>query len=67
MIYALFDSEVPKSTLMANAKLYKIGLKGECFSTWVFWKWIIYGFAQSALVFYVVFDSFNWSSSPENG
>lgn len=67
MIYALFDSEVPKSTLMANAKLYKIGLKGECFSTWVFWKWILYGFAQSALVFYVVFDSFNWSSSPENG
>jgi magnesium-transporting ATPase (P-type) len=52
---------------MNKAKLYKIGIKDQCFSTWLFWKWIIYGFAQSALVFYVSFITFNTSPSTETG
>lgn len=66
-MFALFDQEHDKSTLMSRAKLYKIGLKNLCFSTWIFWRWILYGFTLSALVFFISFITFNESPSTESG
>ena len=50
---------------MESPKLYKIGLKNQCFSTWLFWKWIIYGFSMSAVVYYISFMTFNESPTIE--
>lgn len=44
---------------MAKPKLYKIGLKDLCFSTWIFWRWILYGFTMSAFIFFLSFNTFN--------
>jgi phospholipid-transporting ATPase len=65
MFFALFDQEHTKRELMESPKLYKIGLKNQCFSTWLFWKWIIYGFSMSAVVFYISFVTFNESPTVE--
>lgn len=67
MMFALFDQEHTKEQLMDRAKLYKIGLKNLCFSTWLFWRWILYGFMMSAIVFYISFVTFNESPSIVNG
>ena len=52
---------------MTKPKLYKIGLKDLCFSTWIFWRWILYGFTMSAFVFFISFYSFNESPSLDSG
>jgi magnesium-transporting ATPase (P-type) len=65
MLFALFDQEYLKDELMAKPKLYKIGLKNQCFSTKIFWQWILYGFAMSSIVFYVSFVTFNESPSEQ--
>lgn len=67
MLFALFDQEHSKSVLMEKPKHYKIGLKNQCFSTFIFWKWIAYGFGMSAVVFSISFFTFNESMSPDNG
>ena len=67
MMFALFDQEHTKIELMTVAKHYKIGLKNLCFSTWLFWRWIMYGFIISAFVFFISFFTFNWSPSILNG
>jgi phospholipid-transporting ATPase len=43
MIFALFDQEHLKKTLMEKPKYYRIGLKNQCFTTFIFWRWILYG------------------------
>ncbi len=63
MMFALFDQQHTKAHLLQYPKLYKIGLKNQCFSTLIFWKWIIYGFFMSAVVFFVSFVTFNESAS----
>jgi magnesium-transporting ATPase (P-type) len=52
---------------MERPKLYKIGLKNLCFSTLMFWRWIMYGFAMSAIVFFIGFVTFNESPSTSSG
>lgn len=52
---------------MMKPKLYDIGLNNECFSTFIFWKWLFYGITQSILVFYISFITFNWSPDPDSG
>lgn len=66
-MFALFDQEHEKSELMSKPKLYKIGLKNLCFSTWIFWRWILYGFTMSAFVFFLSFFTFSESQSIESG
>jgi magnesium-transporting ATPase (P-type) len=67
MIYALFDEQYKREDLMKNSKLYKIGIENACFSSWIFWKWIVYGVLQSILIFYVSFFGFNSNFSSING
>jgi len=52
---------------MAKSKLYKIGLKDLCFSTWIFWRWILYGFTMSAFIFFLSFNAFAQSPSGSSG
>ena len=65
MLFALFDQQYQKEELMKKPSLYKIGLKNQCFSTEIFWKWILYGFSMSAVVYYVSFVTFNESPTME--
>lgn len=48
--FALYDWEFKKPELLANPKHYKIGLKNECFSPGVFWRWWFYAFWQSLFI-----------------
>eukprot|EP00347_Sterkiella_histriomuscorum_P005590 403356030 len=50
MYFALFDYEFTKHQFMTDPKHYQLGLKNQCFSRWVFWRWIFYGAWQGALV-----------------
>ena len=61
MMFALFDQDRTKEELMSKPKLYKIGLRNQCFSTGIFWRWIIYGFTLSAFVYFISFITFNES------
>ena len=66
-MFALFDQEKSRVSFLEQPKLYKIGLRSQCFSTPVFWKWIFYGIAQSALVWSVAFLTYNYSANTEQG
>jgi len=61
--FALFDYEFKKHEFLRNPKHYSLGLKSkyffkyiygyfldQCFSRWVFWRWIFYAAWQGALV-----------------
>lgn len=48
-------------------KAYKQGPKNQCFSTSIFWKWIVYGIFQSALVFFISFVTYNDTVSLPRG
>jgi len=67
MVFALFDWEYPRSVLMQSGKLYKIGLKNSCFSSFIFWKWVFYGTLQSILLYFVSFYGFTYSISMTSG
>ena len=67
MYFALYDFDQEKMALLTDPKYYKIGFKSnsnhillnlridECFSKWVFWRWIFYGVWQGALAMFIVF------------
>lgn len=59
MLFALFDQEYPRERLETEPELYRIGPRHDKFSFGKFWMWQGYGILQSALVFYVVFMTFN--------
>ena len=40
---------------MRNPLLYRIGIDGTCFSTWLFVKWLIYALVHAAFIFYCCF------------
>lgn len=68
MIYALIDEEHSRKDLLSKPELYKIGPKNYCFTTRLFWtKWVFYGVAQAALLFYVTFLSFGFSPQVPGG
>lgn len=77
MYFALYDFEFEKDVFLKDYKLYKIGLKGnylihnnslvdECFSKWIFWRWIFYAIWQGALALFVSFYSME-DVDPETG
>lgn len=51
--------DLPKRELlgyfMRNPLLYRIGIEGKCFSTWLFVKWLIYSLVHAALIFFACF------------
>jgi magnesium-transporting ATPase (P-type) len=40
---------------MRNPLLYRVGIEGRCFSTWLFVKWLIYSLVHAAFIFYSCF------------
>jgi magnesium-transporting ATPase (P-type) len=53
--FAIFDWEHKKEVLMANPKLYKIGLEDVYFNGWVFWRWWFYALWQGTVLMTLVF------------
>jgi phospholipid-transporting ATPase len=67
--YSVYDFEhkkdidmqmtLPKSALqdyfMRNPLLYRCGIERNCFSTWLFVKWLIYSLVHAAFIFYACF------------
>jgi magnesium-transporting ATPase (P-type) len=51
--------ELPKNQLseyfMRNPLLYRVGIEGKCFSTWLFVKWLIYALVHAAFIFFAAF------------
>ena len=41
--FSLFDFEHEKEVFLSDPRLYRIGIRGTCFSTKIFWKWFVYG------------------------
>ena len=66
MWYSLFDYEFSKEILLSKPKKYSIGLKDECFGTYVFWRWVFYGAWQALVLCFVVAYCFG-STVAENG
>ena len=50
--YALFDWQFPKEELYNNPIHYRLGMENRCFSTTIFWRWLIYAFFQAIMVLY---------------
>ena len=63
LIFAINDWQYTKEELMSQPKLYKLGLKNQCFGTIIFWKWIIKGILQGGLIFFMCFVPFTWGGS----
>lgn len=67
--YCVFDFEfkkdidmqmsLPKRELagyfMRNPLLYRAGIEGRCFSTWLFVKWLVYALVHAAFIFFAAF------------
>jgi magnesium-transporting ATPase (P-type) len=66
MWWGIMDFEFPRKEYTQNVKLYKIGFNDEHFNKWVFWRWILYGIWQGALIFYVAFESMEYAD-PKDG
>ena len=55
--WGLMDIEYEKEELLSNPQLYEKGIKGELFSTKVFWLWNVYAMYQALLVLFTAFYS----------
>lgn len=53
--FSVFDFEHDRKTLLSKPKLYRIGIKNEHFSSYVFFRWFGYGFWQGALLLCLAF------------
>lgn len=51
--------DLPKSELkgyfMRNPLLYRVGIDGTCFSTWLFVKWLAYALSHACFIFFCGF------------
>lgn len=55
MWFAIMDQEFSKQELLEEPYYYKLGYKNQSFNTSVFWRWIIYGIWQAALIMLICF------------
>lgn len=49
------ETQQLKGYFMRNPLLYRIGIDGTCFSTWLFVKWLAYALIHAAFIFYCCF------------
>jgi len=56
--FSVMDHEFKKKELLNNPENYSIGIQNLCFSKYVFFKWMMYGIAHGALVFFICFISY---------
>lgn len=58
-----FDQDIDAKTSMANPQLYKRGIQGLEYSRTVFWSYMLDGLYQSAVVFFVPFVIYYFSTA----
>lgn len=58
-----FDQDIDAKTSMANPQLYKRGIQGLEYSRTVFWTYMLDGLYQSAVVFFVPFVIYYFSTA----
>lgn len=55
MWFAIFDQEYEKERLLADPKLYRIGIDDVFFNRTTFWRWFFYAVWQGALMLAITF------------
>ena len=40
--FCTFDWQYTKEKLLSDPYLYRIGLKNQCFNSFIFWRWYLY-------------------------
>lgn len=53
--FAVYDKEENYDVLETKADAYKIGMESKCFNFFQFWKWYLYAFITSLIIFFYVF------------
>ena len=61
MWFAIYDKQINYTKLEEDHSLYKIGMNGECFNSYVFWRWYIYAFVMSIIL--IVYSITNLSTT----
>jgi phospholipid-transporting ATPase len=57
--YCTFDWQYSKERLLKDPYLYRIGLKNQCFNSFIFWRWYLYAVWQSAVILFLCFNTYN--------
>mmetsp|Transcript_11553 Transcript_11553/g.17428 ORF Transcript_11553/g.17428 Transcript_11553/m.17428 type:complete len:122 (+) Transcript_11553:2951-3316(+) len=57
--FCTFDWQFTKEKFLAEPHLYRIGLKNQCFNSFIFWRWYFYAVWQSAAILFLSFMTFN--------
>jgi magnesium-transporting ATPase (P-type) len=52
---------------LSNPKLYSIGIKNECFNTYIYWRWITYACVQALILLITIYIPFEKSISNKDG
>ena len=60
--FAVFDWEYDKRTLLKSPILYSIGLENIYFSSYVFWRWVVYAIWQAALLLVLCYEIYSLPS-----
>jgi len=66
MWYAVYDKEINYDKLEQDHSLYKLGMKGECFNTYTFWRWYIYAFVMSIVLILYTFINLGTTINLDN-
>lgn len=66
MWFGIMDFEHSREKFMTKFKYYKLGFNDEMFNKYIFWRWIVYGIWQGALIYFVAFYSMQYAD-PNNG
>jgi len=59
LYFGLFDYEHSREDFLRKPVLYKVGIQNKHFSSFVFWRWVVYGIWQGYLLMYICFTSLN--------
>eukprot|EP01022_Parablepharisma_sp_SALTPOND_P011832 TRINITY_DN1507_c0_g1_i1.p1 TRINITY_DN1507_c0_g1~~TRINITY_DN1507_c0_g1_i1.p1 ORF type:complete len:1220 (+),score=110.17 TRINITY_DN1507_c0_g1_i1:124-3783(+) len=65
--FAVLDKEHEREEFLADPTLYKASRKGEYFSYTVFWRWMGYGFLQSAFLLIITLHTLANNPSGPHG
>ena len=66
VIYAVFDKEIPYFELETMPTYYRLGLRGELFSTSIFWFWILEAFCQGLIIVLLSIFTLSWNTGDKD-
>jgi len=52
--FAVYDTEDDHEVLETDSEAYRIGMEGKCFNFFQFWRWYIYAFVNSLIIYFWV-------------